>query len=170
MIASTPPRSYAASISRITSALPTMLSMPARVLSIVHQRDAGPGVFADVDARLEQWLPRKAPPPSLDGYDAAMVFGGAMNADEEDRHPWLRPEKELLREALDRGLPVLGVCLGSQLLAEAAGAEPHRAATPEIGWYEIELTPEASADPIFGSLPGSFVGFQWHGYEFPLPP
>jgi GMP synthase (glutamine-hydrolysing) len=147
-----------------------MLSMPARLLSIVHQRDAGPGVFASVDAELEEWRPRKAPPPSLAGFDAVMVFGGAMNAHEEARHPWLRPEKELLREVLDRRLPVLGVCLGSQLLSEVAGAEPRRADRPEIGWCEIALTPEAVDDPLLGGLPERFEGFGWHSYESPLPP
>jgi GMP synthase (glutamine-hydrolysing) len=141
-----------------------------RILSIVHQRDAGSGVFADVDAQLDEWLPPEAPPPSLEGYDAVMVFGGAMNVDQEDRLDWLRPEKELLREVLDRGMPVLGVCLGSQLLAEAAGAEPRRAREPEIGWHELYLTPEASNDPLLAGLPERLEAFSWHSYESPLPP
>jgi len=141
-----------------------------RILSVVHQRDAGSGVFAEIDARLEEWMPPEAPPPALDGYDAVMVFGGAMNVDQEERLDWLRPEKELLREVLDRRLPALGVCLGSQLLAEAAGAEPRRAREPEIGWHDVELTPEAAADPLLGGLPGRLEGFSWHSYEAPLPP
>lgn len=148
----------------------TILSMPARVLAIVHQRDAGPGVFADLEAELDEWMPADAPPPSLEGYDAVMVFGGAMNVDQEDRLDWLRPEKELLREVLERRLPVLGVCLGSQLLAEAAGAEPRRAREPEIGWHKIELTSEAADDPLLGGLPERLEGFSWHSYEAPLPP
>jgi len=141
-----------------------------RILSIVHQRDAGSGVFADIGTELEQWMPPEAPPPSLDGYDGVMVFGGAMNVDQEERHHWLRPEKELLREVLDRGLPLLGVCLGSQLLAEAAGAEPRRAREPEIGWHELELLPEASDDPLLAGLPERLEAFSWHSYEAPLPP
>jgi GMP synthase-like glutamine amidotransferase len=145
-----------------------------RILSVVHQRDAGPGVFADAAAEcghgLVEWLPPEAPPPSLDGVGAALVFGGAMNVDEEDAHPWLGPEKDLLRGLLQRRVPTLGVCLGAQLVAEAAGAEPRRAPEPEIGWHRIELAPEAAGDPLLGTLPESFEGFQWHSYEFPLPP
>jgi GMP synthase (glutamine-hydrolysing) len=145
-----------------------------RILSIVHEDDAGPGVFGDAVAdrgdELEQWAPRREPAPDLARYDAVMVFGGAMHVDHEDRHPWLRAEKDLLRELVGRRLPVLGVCLGAQLLAEAAGAEPHAAAGPEIGWYEIELTGQGEDDPVLGPLAPRFTGFQWHSYEFPLPP
>jgi GMP synthase (glutamine-hydrolysing) len=146
------------------------MSMPARVLAIVHQPDAGPGVFGDIEAELDEWMSPHAPPPPLEGYDAVMVFGGSMNVDQEDRLDWLRPEKALLREVLERRLPVLGVCLGSQLLAEAAGAAPRRAREPEIGWHEIELTPEAADDPLLGGFPQSLEGFSWHSYETPPPP
>ena len=145
-----------------------------RVLTVVHQRDAGPGVFAEAaDAlghELVEWLPSESPPPGPDAFGAAMVFGGAMDVDEEDEHPWLSGEKHFLRGLLDRRMPVLGVCLGAELLAEAAGAEPGRASQPEIGWHEIELTPEASEDRLLGWLPERLEGFQWHSYEAPLPP
>jgi GMP synthase-like glutamine amidotransferase len=147
-----------------------------RVLAIVHQRDAGPGVFADVtrsDGReLDLWFTAEqtAPPRDPWTYDAVLVLGGAMNVDQVDRHPWLVLEKELLRELLERRVPLLGVCLGAQLVAEAAGATPHRAREPEIGWFEVELTPEAGDDPLLAELPPRFDAFQWHSYEFPLPP
>jgi GMP synthase (glutamine-hydrolysing) len=145
-----------------------------RVLSVVHQQNAGPGVFSQAAAggghELVEWTPKLAPPPPLDGFDAAMVFGGAMNVDQEATHPWLRPEKQLLRELLASGTPILGVCLGAQLLAEAAGATPGRAREPEIGWLEIALDGEAAGDPVFDGLPERFEGFQWHSYQAPLPP
>jgi GMP synthase (glutamine-hydrolysing) len=147
-----------------------------RVLAIVHQRDAGPGVFAEEaearGAELRTWLPAEEEPvPSdLDENDAVMTFGGAMHVDQEDRHPWLAVEKAVLREIVAAGRPLLGVCLGSQLVAEAAGALPRPAREPEIGWREVELTPEAAADPLFGALPARFEAFQWHRYEVPLPP
>ena len=145
-----------------------------RVLEIVHQDDAGSGVFGEVVRQqghaLETWRPPDRPAPPLDGYDAVLVFGGGMHVDQEDRNPWLRPEKALLREALDRRVPLLGVCLGSQLVAEAAGARPRRASGPEIGWHEVELLPEAREDPLLAPLPGRFTGFGWHSYEFPLAP
>ncbi len=145
-----------------------------RVLAVVHQDDAGPGVFADVVGerghQLELWRPFAGDARPSGGHDAAMVFGGAMHVDQEDRHPWLSGEKRELAALLDAGVPMLGVCLGSQLVAELAGAPVGRAAAPEIGWFEVEREPGAEQDPVLGPLPGCFEAFQWHSYEFGLPP
>jgi GMP synthase-like glutamine amidotransferase len=145
-----------------------------RVLSVVHHRNAAAGVFADpaeaAGHELVEWLPHEESAPELDGFGAAIVFGGEAQVDEEDVHPWLRPEKAILRELLDRETPLLGVCLGSQLVAEAAGARVRRSEAPEIGWHEIELTDAGLDDPVLGFLPERFEGFQWHHYEWLLPP
>ena len=147
-----------------------------RLLAIAHQRDAGPGVFAEAaaasGARLDLWWLAESPSPPTDpfGYDAVMTFGGAMHADQEEAHPWLAEEKALLAELLDAGRPLLGVCLGSQLLAEAAGAVARRARRPEIGWHEVVLGAAAAGDPLMAGLPRRFEAFQWHSYEAPLPP
>jgi GMP synthase (glutamine-hydrolysing) len=144
-----------------------------RVLVIVHHRNAAAGVFAEpalaAGHELVEWLPHEGPPP-LDGFGAAMVFGGEMNVDQEEAHPWLRDEKRFLSQLLELGTPLLGVCLGSQLVAEAAGAVVRRAERPEIGWHEIELTPEGASDPLLGVLPERFESFQYHHYEWLLPP
>lgn len=145
-----------------------------RVLAIIQQADAGMGVFAEATAagghRLDEWLIAEGEPPAEPlGYDAVIVLGGAMNVDEEDEHPWLTRQKSLLRELLGHGVPLLGVCLGAQLVAEAAGGEARRAARPEIGWHAIELTAAGREDPLLSALPGSVTGFQWHSYEFTLP-
>jgi len=146
-----------------------------RALAIVHQRDAGPGVFGEEMAArgvvLDEWfIADGGPPPgNPTGYDAALTFGGAMNVDEEAKHGWLRKEKALLAELLERGTPLLAVCLGTQLLAEAAGGKAGRASRPEIGWLEVELADEAAADPVLGPLAPRFEAFQWHSYEA-LPP
>src|SRR5947209_10901969 len=143
-----------------------------RVLSIVHQRDAGSGVFgnavADRGDELIEWVPSERPPPE-DGFDAALVFGGAMNVDEQDDHPWLGAEKELLRAVLARAVPVLGVCLGAQLLAEAAGGDARPAGEPEHGWKAVELMPAATGDPVLGPLPRRFAALEWHRYEMRPP-
>ena len=135
-----------------------------RVLSVVHELDAGAGVFGD----FPTWVPSAGPPPH--DFDALMVFGGSMHVDQDDGHPWLGPEKQFLRDALDRGVPMLGVCLGSQLLAEAAGASPYRSPEPEVGWYDIEITEAGAADPLLGPLAPSVELFEWHHYVAPLPP
>jgi GMP synthase (glutamine-hydrolysing) len=135
------------------------------VLAIVHERDAGVGVFGDHPV----WVPGESPPPE-DGVDALMVFGGSMHVDQVGEHAWLPPEKELLRAELERGTPILGVCLGSQLLAEAAGSRPARMEEPEIGWYDIEITAAGAEDPVIGPLAPSVELFEWHHYAAPLPP
>jgi len=147
-----------------------------RVLAIVHQRDAGPGVFAeairDAGGELDEWTLAERPQPPADpfGYDAVLVLGGAMNVDEGDRHGWIAEEEALLREMLEREVPLLGLCLGGQLLAAAAGAQPRRASRPEIGWHEVEVTAEGEDDPLLAPLAPAFEVLQWHSYEFPLPP
>ncbi len=145
------------------------------VLAVVHGANAPPGSFADVVAdrghRLETWsLAWGTPPPRpVDDYGAVMVFGGAMHADEEHFHPWLREEHLFIERLLDLHVPLLGVCLGAQLIAKAAHAEVYRASEPEVGWVDVELTEEAAGDPVFAGLARRFPAFQWHYYAFDVP-
>src|SRR3954453_2129843 len=145
---------------------------PMRALAIVHQADAGPGVFADeIGARgveLDEWLLSErgtGPPLEIAEYDAVLTFGSAMHADQEDRHPWLRFEKDFLAAMIDDRMPLLAVCLGNQLLADAAGGSARRASEPEIGWLDVEVTAEGKDDPVIGPMAPSFTAFQWHSYE-----
>jgi GMP synthase (glutamine-hydrolysing) len=143
-----------------------------RVLCVVHHRNAAAGVFADAARghELVEWLPHEARAPDLDGLDAAMVFDAEAQVDQEETYPWLRPEKQVVRELLERGTPLLGVCFGSQLLAEATGAQVRQSSSPEIGWHEVELTAEGRADPLLGFLPERFESLQYHHYEWLQPP
>ena len=98
-----------------------------------------------------------------------MVFGGAMHPDQDAEHPWLPSEADFIRGALEAQVPLLGVCLGSQLIARAAGAPVGPARAPEVGWHRVELTEAGRADPVIGVLPGHVEAFQWHYYTFDLP-
>ncbi len=130
------------------------------------------GVFADAAAEHErvEWLPHEGPPPAPDGIEAAFVLGADAQVDQEGALPWIRTEKQLVAELVERGTPVLGVCFGSQLLADLAGAPVRRAAEAEIGWHGAELTPDGRDDPLLGFLPERFETLHWHHYEWLLPP
>jgi len=147
-----------------------------RVLSIVHE--AGPtgggGIFEravpERGHRLDRWVAAdgEAPPGDPADWEAVMVFGGAMHPDQDAEHPWLAGEARFLESALADGVPLLGVCLGAQLIARAAGGLVGPAGTPEVGWFEVSRTHGAD-DPVIGALPGRFRAFQWHYYTFELP-
>jgi GMP synthase (glutamine-hydrolysing) len=143
------------------------------VLSIVHPGDAGSELFAPIVAesghRLDERNFAEGAPPPPDSYDAVLVFGGSMHVDQEELHPWLREEVEWLRGLLDGPTPTLGICLGSQLLAQATGAWVGPLPVPEIGWPEVELTDAGQSDPVLSALPPRFEGLQWHRYAHELP-
>lgn len=108
-------------------------------------------------------------PAGIAPHDALVVMGGPMGVYEADRHPHLADEIELIRRAVESDVPVLGVCLGSQLLAAALGSSV-RPAQRELGWLPVTLTPEGAADPLFAGLPPTFTVFHWHGDAFAPPP
>jgi len=145
------------------------------VLSLVHQAGAGSGVFLDAVRERgyeldERCVPEGDEAPAPDPYAAVLIFGGSANVDEEDRRPWLRTERDLLERALALDKPVLGVCLGAQQLALAAGGRVWPNESFEIGWLTVHATPEAATDAVLGPLPGRLHACEWHGYGFDLPP
>ena len=144
-----------------------------RVLAITHGPSVGPGVFSDAvlaggHELIEHQLPAAG---ALDNReaDAVVILGGAMHPDEEERHGWLRPELRYLERQLDLGTPMLGVCLGAQLIARAAGARVFRADEPEVGWLQVDVTEAGASDPVTSVLPSRFDAFQWHHYTHDLP-
>ncbi|WP_353642397.1 type 1 glutamine amidotransferase [Mesorhizobium sp. WSM2239] len=108
-------------------------------------------------------------PPEANGHDALVVLGGGQNALADDEYPYIPALLALMRDFESRDRAVLGICLGSQLLARAYGAENQIGAAPEFGWQKVSLTEDAAADSVLGALPREFSIFQWHDDTFTLP-
>lgn len=108
--------------------------------------------------------------PSLEGYEALIVLGGPMNSDQIDSYPNLITEVDVIREAVDRNMSVLGICLGAQLLAKALGGTVSRNAVREIGWHDVEVTEQGLQDAVLSGFAPSQEVFQWHEDGMTLPP
>ena len=107
--------------------------------------------------------------PSIDRYRGLVVLGGPMNVGEQDRRAHLRTELKVIEQALTQGKPVLGICLGAQLLAHVLGAPVSKHPQAEIGWYDLRLTDDGRRDPVLSPLGEATPVFQWHGQTFGLP-
>ena len=107
--------------------------------------------------------------PDISRYNALIVLGGPQMPDQGDRYPHLNVEMRCIDEALKQDMPVLGICLGAQLLAYTLGGGVRAMDQWEIGWYDLEPTHLAAADPLFCGLVQPQPVFQWHGYTFDLP-
>lgn len=105
--------------------------------------------------------------PALESVDALLILGGPMSVNDEHALPWLRDEKRFVAEAIAAGKPVLGICLGAQLIASALGARVVRQPQREIGWFDITPQPGAGDDLL--ALPGPTRVFHWHGETVELP-
>ncbi len=110
-----------------------------------------------------------APLPQVDDYEALVVLGGEQNARDDQKHPYLADLSALMRSFGDAGKAVLGICLGSQLLARAYGGDNLIGTAPEFGWRVIEKTEHGKSDPVFSAVSDSFLSFQWHDDTFTLP-
>lgn len=109
----------------------------------------------------------------IEGYSHLIVMGGPMAVYEMDKYTYLQPETELIKAFIEKGKAVLGICLGAQMIAHALGAKVYPGGTEEVGWYNVDLTPEGMEDPAVSALsvnnaPHAEV-FQWHGDTFDLP-
>lgn len=109
------------------------------------------------------------PFPSPDNYDWLIVMGGPMGAYDEDKHVWMAEEKSTIRAAIDAGKRVLGICLGSQLIADVLGARVYPGPEKEIGWLPITKSEAGRVHPLFVAMPDPFTVFHWHGDTFDLP-
>lgn len=113
---------------------------------------------------------RGAPPPDFSEGDAALVLGGPMNVYEDERYPFLKWETEWIRSWTLEKRPMLGLCLGAQLLSKALGGCVTKNHIAEIGHFEVELTNDGMSDPVFEAFPKTFGVVHWHGDTFSIPP
>jgi GMP synthase-like glutamine amidotransferase len=107
--------------------------------------------------------------PAVESIDWLVIMGGPMGVYEEDKHPWLKAEKAFIKSVIDAGKKVLGVCLGSQLIAEVAGAKVYSNKEKEIGWWPVRKVAEANGLSLTAALPDELMTFHWHGDTFDLP-
>lgn len=141
-----------------------------RAVCLQHVPFEGPGAFATAltnrGVSLDRYLVPQDGLPK-DAGDLLIVMGGPMSVNDSDL--WIAEETAFIRSVLLAGTPVIGVCLGSQLMAKALGATVRPGKALEIGMTPVRLTPEAKQDPVFTTLPDSFDVFEWHGEIFDLP-
>lgn len=107
--------------------------------------------------------------PSIDSFDFLVILGGSMSTYEEDKFAFLIPEKEFIVKAISSRKKILGICLGSQLLANTLGAKVYPNTEKEIGWLPIHLNEEGVRSPFFNGIASETTVFHWHGDTFDLP-
>ncbi len=144
------------------------------VLLIGHDQNETFGLApAGLGARGLEVFEHRAPSggtlPSIDAVSGVIVFGGSMNVDMVDRYPFLLEERGFVRRAVDAGVPLLGICLGSQMLARAMGHEVYAADVRELAFNVLHVTPEAAADPLMSVFRDGDMVFHWHEDTFELP-
>jgi len=147
----------------------------SEVLVFQHDPFEDLGFFAEVlekqgaDYRVVHLFHGEMPSEELENVTALIILGGPMSVDEEAIFPFLRWEKRIIRAAIDEAVPILGVCLGAQLIAATLGTRVFQGPVREIGWSRISITPHGQVDSLLGYLPENATVFQWHSDGFELP-
>ncbi len=148
----------------------------SKIWVLQHTRCETLGTIADaLEAEALAWqyvrvFEGKAVPAEIGDAGGLIVMGGPMGVYEQDRYPHLKDELRLIKSALKAGKPILGICLGSQLLAAALGAAVAKGARKEIGWYPVRLAEAATQDRLLSAAPREFMALHWHGDVFAPPP
>jgi GMP synthase-like glutamine amidotransferase len=144
-------------------------------LLIKHSPSEGGGIFEQI-LREKGWVQTTLSlfsgeelPGTWNDYDLVLIMGGPMSANDEDLYPFIKKELLFIRQGLILGKPVLGICLGAQLMAKSLGSRVYLGPHKEIGWYFLSQTPSGRTDPLFSLLDPCFLVFQWHGETFDLP-
>ncbi|MDD5595234.1 MAG: type 1 glutamine amidotransferase [Candidatus Omnitrophica bacterium] len=149
--------------------------MPKEIIILKHIEIEGPGSIEEFFRNtvwplktIDLWLGKDLP-EKFDNIAAVISLGGPMNVYEEERYPFLKSENDFLQRAIKEEIPILGICLGAQLLAKACKAKVKKLGQKEIGWYEINLTSEGKNDLLFEGLSCDLEAFQWHEDTFERP-
>ncbi len=148
----------------------------AEILAIAHTDGGTVGVFAGAAAEqslaIEQWVPAEGGEPArpLDQYLGLVVLGGDENIDEVNRYPYLTREFEVVSNWIASERPLLGVCLGAQMIAHVSGGSVFKASEREFGWAQIDVLPAAHDDPISGFGEERLTALAWHDFAFQPPP
>jgi GMP synthase (glutamine-hydrolysing) len=147
----------------------------SQVLVLQHARSEGLGTIEDALRRFAhpfkylRTFEGETVPKNTGNFRGLVIMGGPMGVYEYDKYPFLKDEMKLIESFLKEGKPILGVCLGSQLLASTLGAEVKKGPRKEIGWYPVQLNANAAEDRLCKGQPSSFTAFHWHGDIFNLP-
>ena len=145
------------------------------ILILQHTKEEGPGTLGSFlrnsswKIRITRLYKKEKLPNDLSKVEAVIAMGGPMNVYEEKKFPFLKNEDTFLKKAISEEIPILGICLGAQLLAKALGAKVKKAHCAEIGWGNVNLTDNGKKDQLFKSLDKKLKVFQWHEDTFELP-
>ena len=145
-----------------------------RICCIRHVGFEGPGIIADwAESKgydfdiIKAWKGERFPEAA--NVDALVIMGGPMSANDDEKFDWLIKEKEFAAACVERNIPVIGICLGAQMMANVLGSKVYKNVDKEIGWFDVHLSPEGAVHPLTNHLPQIFNTFHWHGETFDLP-
>ncbi|HEV2419699.1 MAG TPA: gamma-glutamyl-gamma-aminobutyrate hydrolase family protein [Terriglobia bacterium] len=147
-----------------------------QVLVLQHAECEAPGLIGEsveecgCEVKPVRSFAGEAVPEEIGDAAGLVIMGGPMGVYEHDHYPFIRKELRLIEDTLRRSKPLLGVCLGSQLLASALGSEVKKGKQKEIGWHRVTLTEASQQDPLWSGAESSFMACHWHGDVFDLPP
>ena len=149
--------------------------MGKKILVLQNVECEGLGSLANIltshgyDYKIVQLAKGEGTPQTLKNYAGLIILGGPMNVYQTDQFPFLLDADRLIKQAININKPLLGICLGSQLIAKALNTKVYAGEKKEIGWLPISLTNQGKTDPLFNQFPSKLTVFHWHGDTFNLP-